>query len=70
MAGASSGGGSRGCKSSDGGSRARVGATGRGRRKLPHSGSEAVSSMHLHHGWIGEGEEMEMRGGEERRFQK
>ena len=47
------------------GSRARVGAAGRGRRRLPHSGLEAVSSARLHHGWAGEGEEMERMGGGE-----
>ena len=50
------GGGSR---SSGGGSRAWVGAAGRRRRRLPHSGPEAVSSARLQHGWVGEGEEME-----------
>ena len=52
----------RGCKSNDSGSRARVGAAGRGRRRLPHSGPDVVSSACLHHGWVGEGEEMERRG--------
>ena len=39
-------------------SRARVGAAGRGRRRLLHFGSEAVSFACLHHGWVGEGEEI------------
>ena len=30
-----------------------------GRRRLPHSGPEVVSSARLHHGWVREGEEME-----------
>ena len=32
---------------------------------MPHSGPEAVSSALLHHGWVGEGEEMEKMGGGE-----
>ena len=58
-------GGNSGCRSSDGGSRARVGAACKGRRRFPHSGSEVVSSARLHHGWVGVGEEMERRGGGE-----
>ena len=46
-----------------GGRRARVGTVSRGRRRLPHSKPEAVSSARLHHGWPGEEEEMERRGG-------
>ena len=53
-------GGSSGCRS-----RARVGATGMGRRRLPQSGLEAVSSARLQNGWVGEGEEMERMGGGE-----
>ena len=34
-----------------------------GRRRLLHSGPEAMSSACLHHGWVGEGEEMESMGG-------
>ena len=56
------GGNSSGCKSRGDGSKARVGAASKGRRRLPHSGLEAVSSTHLHHGWVGEGAEMERRG--------
>ena len=54
-----SGGRSRhgGDDSSGDGRRARVGPAGRGRRRLPHSGPEAVSSARLHHGWAGEGED-------------
>ena len=48
-----------------GGSRAWVGARRRGRRRLPHSGPEAMSFAHLHHVWAGEGEEMERLGGRE-----
>ena len=69
------GNGNRGCRSSDGdnkgcsssgdGSRAKVGAAGIGRRRLSHSGSEAMYSARLHHGWVEEGEEMERRGGGE-----
>ena len=59
------GGCSKGCRSIGGWSRARVGAVGRGRRILSHSGSESMSSACLHHGWVGEGEEMERRGGGE-----
>ena len=47
---------SGGCRYSGRGSRVKVGATGRGRRRPPHSGPEAVSSARLHHGWAGEGE--------------
>ena len=36
-----------------------------GRRRLPHSGSEAVSSPRLHHGLVREGEGMERKGGGE-----
>ena len=56
---------SGGSKSSGGWSRAVVGAVDRGRRRLPHSGSKVVSFACLHHGWVGEGEEMERRGGRE-----
>ena len=63
--GGRSSGGSGSWRYSGGGSRARVGSAGRGRRRLPHSGPEAVSSAHLHHGWTGEGEEMERMGGGE-----
>ena len=35
------------------------------RRRLPHSWPEAVSSVRLHHGWVGDGEEMEKMGGRE-----
>ena len=59
------GGGNSGCRSSGGGSRVRVGVAGKGKRRFPHSGSEAVSSARLHHGWVGVGEEMERRGGGE-----
>ena len=52
MVGAGSGGG---CRSNDDERKARVGAADRGRRRLPHSGSEAVSSVRVHHGWVGEG---------------
>ena len=59
-----SGGCSGGCRSKhDGGNGARVGAAGRGRRRLPHSGLKAVFSARLHHGWAGEGEEIEKMGG-------
>ena len=64
-------GGSGGCRSrhrsdgSGGGSRNWVGAAGKGRRRLPHYGPEAVSSVRLHHGWAREGEEMERLGGRE-----
>ena len=34
-------------------------------RRLSHFGLEVVSSACLHHGWVGEGEEMERIGGEE-----
>ena len=57
------GNGSSGCRSS--GDRARVRDAGKGRRRLPHSGLEAMSSERLHHGWVGEGEEMERMGGGE-----
>ena len=58
-------GGSISSKSNDVRSRARVGAAGRGRRRLSHSGWNVVSSVRLHHGWVGEVEEMErMAGGE------
>ena len=36
-----------------------------GRRRRPHSGPETVSSVRLHHGWAGEGEDMERLGGRE-----
>ena len=52
-----------GSGSSGGGRRARVGAAGRGRRRLPHSRLEAVSSALNHHGWVGEGEDIERMGG-------
>ena len=74
LSGGSGGGRSRhgGCGSGGGrsrhggsGSGARVGAAGRGRRRLPHFRPEAVSSACLHHGCAGEGEEMEMMGGGE-----
>ena len=42
-------------------SRARVGAAGRGRKRLSDSGSEAVSSARHHDSWVGEIEEMERR---------
>ena len=60
----SGGGGNRGCWS-DGGSiiMAKVGAAGRGRRRLPHPGPEAMSSVRHDHGWVGEGEEMERKKG-------
>ena len=58
-------GGSGGCRSRGGGSRAWVGAAGRGRRRPPHSGLKVVSFALLHHGWAGEGEEMERMGGRE-----
>ena len=47
----------------DDGSEAKVGAADRGRRRLPHSRPEAVSSARLHHSWAREGEEMERMGG-------
>ena len=53
---------SSGSRISDGGSKAMVRATGRGRRRLLHYGKEVVSSTRLHHGWVGEGEEMERMG--------
>ena len=49
----------------DDNNRAWVGASDRGRRRLPHSRPEAVSSARLHHGWVGKGEEMERMGGRE-----
>ena len=54
-----------GCRSrhDDGSSGCRNGAVGRGRRRLSHSGPKDVSFMCLHHGWVGEGEEMERMGG-------
>ena len=59
--------GSGDCRSSSGcsggGRRARVRASGKGRRRLPHSGPNVVPSARLHHGWVGEGEEMERMGG-------
>ena len=54
--------GGSGSRSGDGGRRARVRATGRGRRRLPHFGPEAVSSAHLHHGWVREGEDGRKKG--------
>ena len=58
------GSGSGGARSRHGGNdrngdgrRARVGPVGRGRRRLPHYGQEAVSSTRLHHGWAGEEED-------------
>ena len=53
---------SGGYSSSDG-RRARVRAVGKGRRRLPYFRLEAMSSARLHHGWAGEGEEMERMGG-------
>ena len=58
-------GGSKGWGRIGEGSRARVGVTGRERRQLLHSRLEVVSSARLHHGCVGEGEEMERRGGGE-----
>ena len=52
---------SGGCRCSDGGTRAWVGAAGRGRRSLPHFGPEAVSTACLHHGWAGERDEEDRR---------
>ena len=53
--------GSRGYSSGGGGSsggrRSSCGRA-RGRREAAHSGSKAVSSARLHHGWAKEGEEM------------
>ena len=57
------GSGGNGGGSNGGGRRAKVGTTGRGRIRLPHSGPEAMSSTRLYHGWAGEGEEMERMGG-------
>ena len=42
-----------------------VGASGRGRRRVPHYGPEAVSFTRLHHGCVGEGGEKERMGGRE-----
>ena len=58
-------GGSRGfwSGSSGGGRMARVGAAGKGRKRLPHPGLEVVSSARLDHGWVREGEEMERKKG-------
>ena len=55
--------GGSGGYNSDSGRRAKVGAADRGRRRLHHSRPKAVSSASLHHGWAGEGEEMEKMGG-------
>ena len=43
-----------GWRCSGGGSRAQVGAAGRGKRRLPHSRPEAMSSACLYHGGDGE----------------
>ena len=59
------GGSSGGCRCGGDGNRARVGGVGRGKRRLPHFGLEAMSSARLHHGWAGEGEEIERMGGGE-----
>ena len=57
--------GSSGCNSSGGGTRARARAIDKGRRRLSYSRLKVVSSVHLHHGWVVEGEDIErMEGGE------
>ena len=58
-------GGSGGWRCSSDDIRAWVGATDRGRRRVPHSRPEAVSSARLHHGCAVEGEEMERLRGRE-----
>ena len=63
------GSGSMGYWSGGGGMMARVGASGRGRRRLPHPGPEAVSSARLDHGWVREGEEMESKKGFKNEFE-
>ena len=54
-------GGSRGSRSTGRSSTARVGVTGRGRRRLPHSRPEAM--VRLYHSLVGEGVEMGRIGG-------
>ena len=55
--------GNNGGRSSDDIMRDRLGASSRGRRRLPHSWPEVMPSVRLHHGRVGEGEEMERMGG-------
>ena len=65
LSGGSGNGGSRhGDSGSSGGSgKTRVGASGRGRRRLTHSRPKVMPSTRLHHNWAGEGVEMERMGG-------